>query len=165
MSLFFFFIFFLFLENLFLPALIGPQEFTITPLFLIAAIAYGSDLKKSLIKALIFLLIAEIFVGVDNGAYLIPFLVVALIYFGLNKLLSINSNLRESNSLPGILFSSLTILLFLYMYSLFMIFFNSSYDIPATFSQWFELLKTSVFAMFLWSVGLTILFKYVLKQK
>ena len=165
MSLFFFFVFFLLVENLFLPALIGPQEFLVTPLFLIALTAYGSNFKNKIFQALILLLLAEIFAGVDIGDYLVPFLAAVLVYFWLNKLLSINSSLRESYSLLGIVSSSLVILALLYLYSLFFIFLNSSYSISTTLSQWAGLLKTSSFAMFLWSLGLTFLFKYVLKQK
>ena len=159
------FIFFLLLENLLLPALIGPQEFLITPLFLLGMVAYGSDMKKRFIMASIFMLTAELFSKSEIGSFVLPFIVTVLIYIWLNRHLSMSSNLQENYSFSGVIIGSLLMILFLYLYSLFFIFFSSAYDLSVTVKEWQILLRSSFFPMSLWSLGLTFLFKYVLRSR
>lgn len=160
-----FFLFFLLLENLILPALIGPHMFSITVLFLIGLAVYSSSLKVRIVHIGILLLIAEIFTGNNIGNFLIPFGITVIIYLWLNRFFSISSGVQESNSFAGIIGGSIAIMAVFYLYSWFFILFGSSYNINSSLTEWRIFLAASIFSTLSWAVGFAILFKYVLRIK
>ena len=159
------FILFLILDNLILPALIGTQEFLVTPTLLIAILFYHSKPRTGLIVTLIFALVAEIFSGFGIGSFIIPFGITALLYIWLNRFLAINYGLKEEMTFFGIIKSSLIITSFVYVYSWFFIFLDSSYSFALTWDQWKILVLNSLTQTLGWSIGLSIFFKYVFKIK
>lgn len=165
MSIFLILIFLLFLENLFLPALIGAETFLIVPLFTAAMIVYGENVRTRLIQALLFLFIEEYFSGAAIGSFIIPFLLAAGIYLWLNVFLNIGSGLRESNSLMSILGGVFTLLLIVYLYSSLFIFLRSSYNILITWEELMILVRTSLLQLSGWAAAFVILFKYILKNR
>lgn len=165
MILFLFLILFLVVENLVLPALIGPKIFFIVPLFISGIIVYSQNIKRKLIHAGLFLLVTEIFLGHNIGDLLLPFSVTALIYLWLNRFLSLESGLQENDSFGSIIGGSLVIATIFYVFSFFFILAESSYSITHTWAEWIILLPASSFSVLGWSLALTILFKYVLKTK
>lgn len=165
MILFVFFIFFLLLENLFLPALIGPKTFLISPLFLAGLIIYGKSTKIRLIQVCIFLLLWEIFSGFKIGSFVIPFGITAGIYIWLNHFLNISSGLEEGGVLAGLVGGALTMTAFVYTYSWLFIFLNSSYNLAGSWYELITLVTSSILPTVGWSIGLVILFKYALRPK
>src|SRR3989338_315967 len=157
MVLFLIFILFLLLENLLLPALLGPKDFLIVPLFLMALLTHGKNYKKSLILALGCLLIAEIFSGIDSGSYLIPFSITAVLFIWLNRFLDMSSGLRENHSFSCLVLGGLTISFFIAIYSWIFIFLNSSYSLVSSWSDWWLFIKTSSTEILAWSFALTFL--------
>ncbi len=164
MTLLLIFIFLLSLENLLLPALIGAETFFIVPLFAVAMIVYGENVRTRLVQALLFLLIEEYFSGAAIGSFVVPFLLVAGIYIWLNLFLDIGSGLRESSSLMSILGGIFTLLLLVYLYSALFIFFRSSYDILLAWAELKILVGASILQLSGWATAFLILFKYMLKK-
>lgn len=165
MILFFFFILFLALENLLLPALIGPKTFLISPLFLAGLIIYGKNFKTALVQACIFLLVWEFYSGVQIGSFIIPFAITAVLYIWLNHFIDIRSGLSEGHIVPSLLGGMITLTLFIYLYSWLFIFYNSPRDIVAVTQQLAILAKNSYLMTLSWSVFFVILFRYVIRPK
>ncbi len=165
MIFFILFVFFLLVENLFLPALIGPRAFLITPLYLAGLIIYGDSTKLRLFQACGFLLAWEIFSGFSIGSLVIPFAITTGLYIGLNHYLDISSALKEGGMVPAILGGALTLTIFVYTYSFLFIFFNSSYNLADSWRQLLMLVRASAFSTTGWSVGFVILYKYALRPK
>lgn len=157
-------IFLLFLENMFLPALIGAETFLIVPLFAVAMVVYGENVKTRLAQALLFLFIEEYFSGAAIGSFVIPFLFAAGIYIWLNLFLNIGSGLRESSSLLSILGGIFAILLLVYLYSSLFVLLRSSYDILSVWGEFRILVGASILQLSGWAVAFLILFKYILKK-
>lgn len=164
MTLFLILIFLLFLENLFLPALVGAETFLIVPLFAVAMIVYGENTKTRLAQALLFLFIEEYFSGTAIGSFVIPFLFAAGIYIWLNLFLDIGPGLRESGPLLGILGGIFTTLLLVYLYSSLFIFLRSSYNILLAWGEFKILVEASILQLSGWAIAFLILFKYILKK-
>ena len=165
MILFLFFIFFLLLENLFLPALVGPQNFLISPLFLAGLIIYAKNIKIKFIQAAIFLLFWEVFSGFRIGSLVIPFVITAGLYIWINNFLEISSGLRESDTFLAFVGGVVTMVTFVYINSWFFLFFNSSYDAMTALNELITLLTNSIFQTMGWSAGFVVLFKYALRPK
>lgn len=157
-------IFLLFLENMFLPALIGAETFLIVPLFAVVMIVYGENVRIRLAQAILFLFIDEYFSGAAIGSFVIPYLLAAGIYIWLNLFLNIGSGLRESGSLLSILGGIFTILLLVYLYSSLFILLRSSYDILSAWEEFKILVTASILQLSGWAVAFLILFKYILKK-
>ncbi len=159
------FIFFLLLENLFLPALIGPEPFFIVILFITAMLIYSQNIKPRLIQATVFLFIAEIVSGAGYGSFIIPFAIIACLYLWLNRYLEISSSLQESGSYFGILGGLFVISLFVFGYSFLSLFIQASYNIVGAWQNFVPLIKISAYQTLLWAFFFVILFKYVLRAK
>lgn len=161
--LFILFIFFLLIENLFLPALIGPQTFLISPLFLAGLVIYGKNFKTGFIQACIFLLVWEIFSGFQVGSFIMPFVITAGLYIWLNHFLGISSGLKEGSIGAGLAGGALSMTVFVYAYSWLFLFFNSAYDLVTATQELKILAMNSLLATVAWSVFFVILFKYARK--
>lgn len=159
------FVLFAALENLLLPALIGPRVFFIIPIFVLCILVYGDDTKAQLLKAGIFLFIAELISGARIGSSIIPFGITAVIYIWLNRFLDIRSGIKDSESSGGAILSSFIITLLVYLYSWFYIFIQSSYSIDLAWNEWRMMALGSLVQTLGWSAGLSVLFKYVLRNK
>ncbi|OGN00572.1 MAG: hypothetical protein A3B91_01710 [Candidatus Yanofskybacteria bacterium RIFCSPHIGHO2_02_FULL_41_29] len=153
------------MENLFLPALLGPRFFYIVPVFLLTTVLYNPSSKTKVSLVLIFLLITEIFSGHPIGAMLIPFIATFTVYLIANKYLNISSNLRENMSFSGVIMSFLIIALFAYLYSFFFIISRPPYDILDSLVKFSLFFTRSIFQTIIWPLVFTLLFKYVLKNK
>lgn len=160
-----FFIFFLILENLFLPALIGPGTLLISPLFLSGLIIYGGNTRLKLAQVCILLLLWELYSGFRIGSFIIPFGITTGLYIWLNRFLNIDSVLKEGGWLAGLVGGALTMTIFVYFYSWLYLFLNSSYNIATSWHQWVLFVASSVLSTVSWSIGLVILYKYVLRPK
>lgn len=165
MILFLFFILFLSLENLLLPALIGPKTFLVSPLFLAGLIIYGKNFKTALAQACIFLLVWEFYSRVQIASFIIPFTITAVLYIWLNRFTEVRSGLSEGHFIPSLLGGMITLILFIYLYSWLFIFYNSSHDIVAVTQQLAILAKNSYLMTLSWSVLFVILFRYVIRSK
>ncbi len=160
------FIFFLILENLFLPALIGPGPFLATQIFILAVIVYSKSWKELAVTALLFILIKEFVSGNGVGSLMVPFFITAGLYLIINRFLNIRDNLAENNSLSGLIVSTLVLVSFNFIYAWFYILYHAaSYNVGSAWNYWVSLPMMSLFSTLGWSVGISILFKYVLKTK
>ena len=165
MVLFLFFIFFVVLESLFLPALIGPKAFLVIPLFALATIIYSRRITLRLVQVVTFLFFTEIFSGARVGSFMIPFIITAVFYVWINKFLDVTTNLNETNTLSSILVGILALNLLVYLYSFFFILNQLSYSVVSVWAGFKILIQTSFFETLGWSVVLVMLFKYVIKTK
>lgn len=165
MILLLFFIFFVVLESLLLPALMGPKAFLITSLFVLAMVIYGRSIRPRLIQAVIFLFFAEVFSGAKVGSFIIPFIITAGFYIWINRFLDIKTNLRESDTIFSIFSGTLVLALLVYVYSFFFILNKPPYNIVEALAGLKILIQISIFQTLGWSVALAVIFKYVLKAK
>lgn len=159
------FILLLLAENLFLPALIGPKTFLISPLFLVGLIIYGEHTKLRFFQVMAFLFAWEIFSGFNLGHFALPFGATVVIYLWLNHFLNISAGLKESNFTAGWIGGTITMSLFILLYSLFFIFLGSSYNISSTFNEFKTLVFNSIFQIIGWSASFVILFRYAIQPK
>lgn len=159
------FIFFIILESLFLPALIGSRSFLITPLFLTGLILYGNNTKLKFIQVCFFIILWELYSGFRISSFLIPFCITTGIYIWLNRFLNISTGLKEGGVLASLAGGALTMSIFVYAYSWLFLFLNSSYNIAASWFELKTLITSSVFSTIGWSIGFVILFKYALRSK
>lgn len=163
MSIFLIFLFLLILENLLLPALMGPRLFIVSQIFILALIIYGGNWKTVIYKVIPLVLIMEFFSGINWGNITIPVLASAIIYMLLNRYINITTNLRENYSINGLIISILTLAIFSYIYSWFSILFNSSsFNISAALNYWKLFFSSSLLTVLGWSGGISLLFKYML---
>ena len=159
------FIFLLILENLILPALIGPGAFSIVPLFLISMMIYAPNLKLKFFQIILLAFVSEIVSGVTLGSFIIPLAIALLVYIWLNRFLNISSGLQENNSIIGLLMSATVIASIFYLYSLMFILAQSSFSIAETLNESRLMFASSVLSVIGWSAALTVISKYVLKTK
>src|SRR3989344_3452129 len=160
------FIFFILLEGLFLPALIGPSPLLITQIFILALVIYNPNWKTIFFQALPFILVKEFFSGSGFGDFLLPFLITVGIYLWLNKFLNIAENLKENISFSGLALSIFMLAVLNYIYSWFFILHNtSSYNIILAWKYWQSVFSAYLSATLGWSTAMSILFKYGLLKK
>jgi hypothetical protein len=159
------FIFFLLVENLFLPALIGPEPFFITMIFVFTMIVYTRNIRSRLILAGVFLFLSQIIAGAGYFSFLIPFYIVGLIYIWASHYLEISPGLQDSNSFLSLLAGAIVLLLLVSAYSFIYLFLGSSFNLAGTWADFIILIKTSVYQNLVWSFFFVILFKYVLRAK
>jgi hypothetical protein len=157
------FVFFLVLESLILPALIGAQPFLITLLFIIALLVYSQNSKVSLLQAFIFLLASEIFLALRLDSLIVPFAITAIIYLWINRFLEIGTGLRESSSLIGILGGIIVLSVLVSIYSYIFLFFESSFSFIDAWNNYLFFVRLSVFQTLVWALFFVVLFKYLLK--
>ena len=161
----FLFLLFLLLENLLLPALLGPKSFLIIPLFVFAVVVYGNNIKLNIVQAIIFLLITETFSGSGFGDIVLPFLVVVALYLWLNRFLDINSTLKESGIWTSLFSGTLSLTLLALFFSYVFLFFQLSYNFLEAWQMAIVLMKTSISQIIGWALAFVIIFKYVLQAK
>lgn len=163
MIIIFFFLFLLLLENLLLPALIGPQPFLIIPTFIFSLIFYDRNTKLRLIQAFIFLVITETFSVSGFGSMIVPFMIVVLFYLWLNRFLEIKSGLQESRSLISLFGGAFFLTLVVLSYSYMFLFIQSSNNIMEAWQLTLILIKTSIYQIFGWALAFVVIFKYARK--
>lgn len=160
---FFIFIFCLFLENLILPAFLGPKQFFITPLFLIGLLVYGNGQRTLLYQVIPLVFIAEFFVGENFGRLIIPFGLTGIIYVIIDKFVNLSQNRGHNNkTLSSLMVGILIIILFSFIYAGLFIFFNASHDFNISWHEFIIFLESSLLILVIWSIIISILFKYVL---
>lgn len=165
MVIFFVFLFLLFLENLFLPALIGEGYFLITTIFILGFLAYSSNWKKSLFQGIILFLFQEFFTGADPGSMVIPFIITGSLYLWINRFFNFTEQLRENLSFFSIIFSTLLLIFLSLSYSFFSTLHHTSYDFSLDLNQLTDFFQSSLISLMGWSGGISILYKYVLKTE
>ena len=172
--LFLIYILFLVLENLLLPAIAGPELFLITPIFILAVIVNSSNFKKAMFLLIVFGLIGELFTGAQIGSNLVPLIIAAFVYFGIDRFIEMRANLDSTASFSVILGRSFVLLCLTYIYSWFVIFISSSNgfanlalsSIYESWDAWSILLNIgTILTIFTWSCVFSIIFAYVLKTK
>lgn len=159
----FIFLFFLLLENLLLPALIGPGPFLITEVFILGLVIYGRRWQTFAFQAVPLIIIEEIFTGIGIGKFLGPLAVTSLIYFWLNQFINFTEYLRDSTS--NIMASAFILLTLGYLYSFLFVLFGNTHNIAASWNEWRIFFTASLWSMLGWSLAISALFKYVLKTK
>jgi hypothetical protein len=163
---FFTFIFLLLLENLILPAFIGPRQFFVTPIFIFGLLVYGNGWRTLLYQILPLILIAEFFTGENFGHLIIPLGLTGAIYLVINKFLNFGQNLRhERKFLSNFIPSVLILVTFNCIYAGLFIFLNTSYQLTNSWYEFTIFFKNSLFSLVGWSALISLLFKYVLKTK
>lgn len=166
MVLFFIFLFFLLVNNLLLPALVGPKEFLVVPVFLMSVIVYSGSFKLVVVRGVVFSLTAELLSGMKFGDILVPFSCAVLIYLWISSFLEIKSGLTESSWPIIVLGSSLFLIFLTYIYSWGFIFNQSSYSLITTWSEWKLLFHGDIIInTFLWAAAFSYLFHYVIQKK
>lgn len=174
MILFLIYILFLIFENLLLPAIAGPELFLVTPIFILAIIVNSSNFKRAIFQLIIFSLIGELFMGARLGSSLIPLVITAFVYFGIDRFIEMREGLDSSASFPILLGRSFVLLCLSYIYSWFFVFLSSSSgfgiltasNIYASWDTWSIFLSVgTVITIFIWSCIFSIIFSYVLKAK
>ena|SRR3989338_4952977 len=162
----FIFIFCLFLENLLLPAFIGPKQFFITPLFLIGLLVYGNGWRTLLYQVIPLAFTAEFFVGENFGRLIIPLGLTGVIYVMIDKFVNLSQNRGHNNKIfSGLILSILMITWFGFICVGLFIFFNTSYNFNIGWYEFTIFLKSSSLSLVSWSIIISTLFKYVLKTK
>lgn len=160
------FILFLFLENLFLPALIGPSQLFITVIFILALLIYGDGLKALLYQVIPFALIAEFFAGENWGHLVIPLGITGLIYIIINIFIDFGQNLKQKKkSFSNFMIGIFTLIVFNCVYVGLFIFLNTSYSFNASWYEFTIFFKSSLLSLVGWSVVISVLFQYVPKTK
>ncbi len=159
------FLFLLLLENMFLPALIGPKPILITPLFIIAILIYRKDWKIFILQAVPLVLLEEFFTGIGFGRILLPITFTWLLYVWTDKFINLNDDLKEDISPKGLLVASAVLALFVFFYSGLFIFSDNGYNVLKSFVQFELFFKNSLLSILGWSLAISILFKYVFKKK
>lgn len=163
---FFIFIFILLLENLILPAVIGPSQFFITIVFIFSLLMYGKGWRTLLYQIIPFVLITEFFTGENFGHLAIPFGITGVIYIMINKLVNLDQNLGQTkNFLADLITSTVILVMFSYIYAGLYILFNISYGLSASWYEFTIFFKSSLLSLAGWSILIPTLFKYVLKKK
>lgn len=165
MTTVFLFCLFLLLENLLLPALLGPKPFLIILTFVFTIFIYSENVKLKFAQAIIFLGINEIFSYSEFGSMILPFTIVALLYFGLNHYLNIKSSLQESSFFTGLFGGAVFLTLLAFLYSYVFLFFQLSNNILEAWQSALVFIKTSFYQTFGWALVLVVIFKYVFKTK
>jgi len=148
------------LSNLILPAIFGPKELLIIPTLLLATVVFDKDFKAGLVKGLSFGLLVEIFSGNSMGSIILPLLLTAIIYYQLERFTEIGSLLSEQINTLNIMWSSIFLSGLTYLYSLFFILNQSSYNILLSWQRWNLLLSPFII---LNTFFFTILFSLILK--
>ena len=92
---FFIFILILFLENIILPASIGPSQLLVTTVFIFGLLVYGNGWRTLLYQVIPFVLITEFFTGESFGHLIIPFGLAGIIYIMMNKFIDLNQDLKR----------------------------------------------------------------------
>lgn len=160
-----FFLFFLFFENLFLPAIIGPKPFFIIPLFILSVVFYDHNLKHGFAKAITFLLLMGLFASVNVFAFFSSFFITVAVYLAITHFLNIELMSNKIFSISVIMRDGAILLFLGLVYSLFFIWPESSYNFHETFNKWIILAKTAGLSMFLLSAAISSLFGHVSKKK
>ena len=153
------------LENLLLPAFIGPRPFLIFPLFILAIIVYGKNYTLNIFQAAIFVFIVESFSGISLGKMFIPLGITTGVYIWLNRFIDLRFGFKDDLSVSNILTATLIITFLGYVYSWFFIFFGSSYNFISVWDEWKILLISSLLYTFIWASIYSLIFKYVLEKK
>ena len=160
------FILLLFLENLILPALIGPRQFFITPVFILGLLVYGNGWRTLLYQILPLVLIVEFFTGENFGHLIIPLGLTGVIYIMINKFINLNQSLgSEKKLLSNLVPSILILIIFSYIHVGIFIFFNTSYNFNTSWHEFTIFFKSSLLSLVGWSIVTSVLFKYVFKKK
>ena len=148
------FILTVFLGGLVLPALLGPLEFLIIPVFLLAIIIFDKDFKAGLIKGIFFGFLVEIFFGFRLGSITSSLLLVAMLYYWLERSTNIGSLFKKPIDKLSILGQSSFLAMFTYLYSFIFILNQTSYDIVLAWQRFnlllnvFIILNTFLFSAF-----------------
>lgn len=160
------FILFLFLENIILPAVIGPSQFLITPVFILGLLVYGPDWKVLPYQVLPLALITEFLTRENLGSLVIPFAIVGVIFITINRFLNLSQSQELSKKgLSDLLIGASMLVIFSYIYSGLFIFFNTAYSLSTAWYEFGIFFKNSLLGLFGWSIVISMLFKYVLKTK
>lgn len=160
------FIFLLLLDNLILPALIGPKQFLITPVFIWGLLVYGNGWRTLLHQVIPFVLITEFFAGESLGHLIIPFGLTGAIYLVCDKFINLSQNLRQrTRPLSGLIPGILILIVFNYAYSGLFILIDTSYNLSISWHELTVFLKNSLLSLLIWSILISVIFKYVLKKK
>ncbi|MDP3793049.1 MAG: hypothetical protein Q8Q89_04975 [bacterium] len=149
------------LENLLLPALMGPKPVLITPLFVFALVIYDYNIKLRLVQAVIFLTITEFFSASGFGSMVLPFIIVIGLYLWVNRFLDIRTSLRESNSFLGLFGGAFFLALLVFIYSYVFLFLELSNNIIEVWKLSLILIKTSIYQIWGWAWVFVVLFRYV----
>ncbi len=166
MVIFFIFILFLFLENLILPAIIGPSQLLVTTIFISGLLIYSNGWRILLYQVIPLVLITEFFIGENFGHLLIPFCLTGVIYIMMNKLINLSYNLEQGGKfLSDLILAILTLVIFNCVYAGLFIFFDTSYSLNTSWHEFIIFLKSSILSLVGWSALISVLFKYVLKKK
>ena len=163
---FFIFILILFLENLILPASIGPSQLLVTTVFIFGLLVYGNGWRTLLYQVIPFVLITEFFTGENFGHLIIPFGLTGIIYIMMNKFIDLNQDLKRGDrSLSNLIPCILILVVFSYIYAGLFIFFNTSYNLNTSWHEFTIFFKSSSWSLVGWSVLISVLLKYVPKKK
>ena len=139
---FFIFIFFLILESLILPAIIGPRQFFITTVFLLGLLVYGGGWRTLLYQIIPFALIIEFFAGESFGHLIIPFGLTGTVYLVLDKFINLSQNLKqEAKSFLSLMPGILILIAFNYIYAGLFIFVNTSYQLTSSWQEFIIFFK------------------------
>lgn len=150
------------LSNLILPALLGPKELLIIPILLLAIVIFDKDFKIGLIKGLSFGLLVEIFSGNSIGNIILPLLLTIIIYYQLERFTKIRSLLSEQINTLNIVWSSIFLSGLTYLYSLFFILNQSSYNILLSWQRWNLLLSLFIILnTFFFAILFSLILKYI----
>lgn len=158
---FLFFILFLVLENLFLPALIGPRPFLITPIFILALLIYRKNIKLWSFQAIVFSFVSSFFVGTDIQKIIIPLGLTAAFYLLLIKFLNFNEEMKNDIT-PSAFFWSVALLTMLSVfYSGIAILIDNYHNMAAGWEAFKTFLAGSIMTVAGWSLMLSIAFKFI----
>ena len=158
-----FFAFFLILENLLLPSLIGPKIIIITQIFLLSIFIFGKKRSAVFIQAGIFSAGEEFFLGMRLGTIFIPIFITGLFYLWINNFIEFRSGLQDSSGFRVVIIAGIVLAFLYYLYSWIYIYIGSSFNAMNSLVGFMNLLDVKmIIGVFLWSGFSCLLWKYVL---
>jgi hypothetical protein len=161
MIIFSLFILFLLAENLLLPALIGPGQFFITPIFIIALLTHAKSLRSWIIQAIILIILEIIFTGINAENIVAPLIITAALYLIMNRYINFNEQFRDDFSFRSIILSTVILTLLTVIYSALSILLHNSFGLSESWPDLKMFFVGSIFSVAGWSLGISILFKFI----
>lgn len=157
---------FLLLDNLLLPAAIGPGSFLITPIFILELIRNFDFRKYSLGSIFILVLIAATISGNKIYQFVGALTFIFLICLVLNKFLNLRESARDDFFLPSVAKGILILFILGLIYSFFFNLLDNSFNLVLSLNEWKMFFATAWLSLVVWCAVITFLFKSnVFKEK
>lgn len=156
----FLFVIFLLLDSIFLPALVGPREFLVMPVFVMSFLVNSENRKSALILGLIFSFVAGLLSNDQPGTAMAAYLATFLVFIWLTRFFDTAGTLKGAFSFRSLAKFVITAVLLVYCYSWFYIFISSDYSLVKVFREWPALLQGGILvSTIIWSAIMGVLFR------